>query len=101
MRLGKIEVTPPRVFADLPAQPRERRLSRAEIERLGKTLREVAQDGEHPTGLAAIRFLLLSGFRRMEGLGLQRRLARRGRRRDPLPRHQERRADPRDRAGRR
>jgi integrase len=56
----------------LASTPRERRLSRAEIERLGKTLREAAQDGEHPTGLAAIRFLLLTGFRRIEGLGVER-----------------------------
>ncbi len=35
-------------------------------------LRDAAQDGEHPIGLAAIRFVLLSGFRRMEGLGVQR-----------------------------
>ncbi len=27
---------------------------------------------KHPTGLAAIRFLLLTGFRRMEGLGVER-----------------------------
>ena len=39
---------------------------------MGKTLRAAAEEGEHPTGLAAIRFLLLTGFRRMEGLGLQR-----------------------------
>jgi integrase len=56
----------------LASTPRGRRLSRAEIERLGKTLREAAQEGEHPTGLVAIRFLLLTGFRRMEGLGLER-----------------------------
>jgi hypothetical protein len=31
------------------------------------------QRGEHPTGLAAIRLLLLTGFRRMEALALERR----------------------------
>ena len=35
-------------------------------------MREVATDGEHPTGLAAIRLMLLTGFRRMEVLGLKR-----------------------------
>ena len=72
VRLGRIEANPAKGVRKLAAQPRERRLSRAEIERLGKTLRAVAEEGEHPTGLAAIRFLLLTGFRRMEGLGLQR-----------------------------
>ncbi|GIK82744.1 MAG: integrase [Alphaproteobacteria bacterium] len=72
VRLGKIEANPAKGVRRLASAPRERRLSRSEIERLGKTLRAAAEEGEHPTGLAAIRFLLLTGFRRMEGLGLQR-----------------------------
>jgi integrase len=72
VRLGKIPDNPAKGVRKLASTPRERRLSRAGIERLGKTLREAAKDGEHPTGLAAIRFLLLTGFRRMEGLGVQR-----------------------------
>jgi integrase len=71
VRVGKISSNPAKGVRRLASTPRERRLSRAEIERLGKTLREAVQDREHPTGLAAIRFLLLTGFRRMEGLGLQ------------------------------
>jgi integrase len=71
VRLGQIETNPAKGVRKLAAPPRERRLSRAEIERLGKTLRVVAEEGEHPTGLAAIRFLLLTGFRRMEALGLK------------------------------
>lgn len=35
-------------------------------------MREVAAEGEHPTGLSAIRLMLLTGFRRMEVLGLRR-----------------------------
>jgi integrase len=35
-------------------------------------MRQVAAEGEHPTGLAAIRLMLLTGFRRMEALGLER-----------------------------
>ena len=35
-------------------------------------MRSLAAGGEHPTGLAAIRLMLLSGFRRMEVLGLER-----------------------------
>jgi len=72
VRLGKIETNPAKGVRKLAGAPRERRLSRAEIERLGKTLRVAAEEGEHPTGLAAVRFLLLTGFRRMEGLGLKR-----------------------------
>jgi site-specific recombinase XerD len=72
VRLGKIEANPAKGVRRLASAPRIRRLSRSEIERLGKTLRAGAEEGEHPTGLAAIRFLLLTGFRRMEGLGLQR-----------------------------
>ncbi len=72
VRLGKVEANPAKGVRRLASAPRERRLSRSEIERLGRTLRAAAQEGEHPTGLAAIRFLLLTGFRRMEALGLQR-----------------------------
>jgi integrase len=72
VRLGKIPSNPAKGVRRLASTPRERRLSRAEIERLGKVLRAAAEDGEHPTGLAAIRFLLLTGFRRMEGLGMER-----------------------------
>jgi integrase len=72
VRVGKIPSNPAKGVRRLASMPRERRLSRAEIERLGKTLRAAAEDGEHPTGLAAIRFLLLTGFRRMEGLGVER-----------------------------
>jgi integrase len=71
VRLGQIEANPAKGVRRLASAPRERRLSRSEIERLGKVLQTAAKEGEHPTGLAAIRFLLLTGFRRMEGLGLQ------------------------------
>jgi site-specific recombinase XerD len=72
VRLGQIERNPAKGVRKISTVPRERRLSRSEIERLGKTIRVAAVEGEHPTGLAAVRFLLLTGFRRMEGLGLER-----------------------------
>ena len=72
VRLGQIEANPAKGVRKLASMPRERRLSRSEIERLGKTMRTAVEEGEHPTGLAAIRFLLLTGFRRMEALGLER-----------------------------
>lgn len=72
MRVSKIPTDPAKGVRKLASMPRERRLSRAEIERLGETLRAAAEDREHPTGPAAIRLLLLTGFRRMEGLGVER-----------------------------
>ena len=71
-RWGKIESNPALGVRKLASTPRERRLSAAEITRLGEAMRTVAAEGEHPTGLAAIRFLLLTGFRRTECLALQR-----------------------------
>ena len=72
VRWGKIEYNPARGVRKLASTPRERRLSTAEIARLGTAMRTLAAEGEHPTGLAAIRLLLLTGFRRMECLALQR-----------------------------
>jgi integrase len=71
VRLGKIESNPAKGVRRLASTPRERRLSRTEIEKFGRAMQTAEQDGEHPTGLSAIRFLLMTGFRRMEGLGLQ------------------------------
>ncbi|WP_157017830.1 tyrosine-type recombinase/integrase [Mesorhizobium xinjiangense] len=49
---------------------RERHLSLDEITRLGKAMRNASAELEPPVGLAAVRFLLLSGCRRMEALAL-------------------------------
>lgn len=72
MRLGEIESNPAKGVRRLAGTPRERRLSSAEIDRLGEVMREAPNHGEHPTGLAAVRLLLLTGFRRQEALGLHR-----------------------------
>ena len=72
LRKGEIENNPARGIRKLASQPKIRRLSRAEIERLGRALEVVKAEGEHPTALAAIHFLLLTGFRRNEVLGLER-----------------------------
>lgn len=71
-RRGLIDSNPAmgaRLFA---TNVNERRLSESELRAFGVAMRAVAQEGEHPTGLAVIRLLLLTGFRRMEGLGLRR-----------------------------
>lgn len=49
---------------------RDRFLTVEEIGTLGKAMREAANELESPVGLAAVRFLLLSGCRRMEALAL-------------------------------
>jgi integrase len=46
-------------------------LSDDELRHLGQVMREATAEGEHPTGLGAIRLMLLTGFRRMEVLGLE------------------------------
>ena len=71
VRLGMIEANPARGVRRLASEPRDRRLRSVEIESFGAALRQATVEGEHPTGLAAIRFLLLTGFRRMEGLALR------------------------------
>jgi integrase len=37
-----------------------------------KVMRQMMATGEHPTGLGAIRLMLLTGFRRKEALSLRR-----------------------------
>lgn len=70
LRLGEIESNPAKGVRKLAGTPRERRLSSAEIGRLGQVMRDAPEHGEHPTGLASVRLLLLTGFRRQEALGL-------------------------------
>lgn len=72
VRLGKIERNPAKGVRRMASTRRVRHLSREEIGRLGEALCKAEADGEHPKGIGAIRFLLLTGFRRMEGLALQR-----------------------------
>ena len=38
----------------------------------GKAMREAAAQGDNPTGIAVVRFILLSGFRRNEALAIER-----------------------------
>lgn len=71
-RLGIIGKNPAEGVRQLAVGSRKRRLSEEELRHLGRIMRQVGSDGEHPTGLAAIRLMLLTGFRRMEVLGLKR-----------------------------
>ena len=56
----------------LAGKKKERRLSAAEISRLGEAVRTAERNGEHPAGLAAVWLMLLTGFRRSEVVGLRR-----------------------------
>lgn len=56
----------------LAGNKKTRRLSVAEIEALGKAMVYAEQQGVSPTGIAVIRLLLLTGYRREEGQAMQR-----------------------------
>ena len=71
-RLKVVGKNPAEGVRQLAVERRQRRLSDDELRHLGNNMRTLAAEGEHPTGLAAIRMMLLSGFRRMEVLGLER-----------------------------
>jgi len=71
-RLGIIGKNPAQGARQLAVGTRKRRLSEGELRCLGRIICEVAAEGEHPTAISAIRLMLLTGFRRMETLGLRR-----------------------------
>ena len=56
----------------IAGKKKERRLSLAEIRELAAAMGTAEQNGEHPLALAAVRFMLLTGFRISEAQGLQR-----------------------------
>ena len=70
-RLGLIEVSPATGVRIMASQKLKRYLSAGEIRHLGKVMTQMEREGEHPTGLAAIRVMLLTGFRRMEVLAMR------------------------------
>jgi integrase len=77
-RLNLIGKNPAEGVRQLAGERRQRRLSEDELRHLGQVMRKLAAEGEHPTGLAAILLMLLTGFRRMEVLGLERSWVNRG-----------------------
>jgi integrase len=68
-RAKLVKANPARGVRQLAEGTGDRRLSEEEIIALGATLRG-APEQESPVAFAAVRFLLLSGFRRMEALSL-------------------------------
>jgi integrase len=71
-RFKMIAANPAEGVRQFSCERRQHRLSGEEIRHLGQVMRDVAAEGEHPTGLGAIRLMLLTGFRRMEVLALER-----------------------------
>ena len=71
-RLNIIGRNPADGVQQLAGEKRQRRLSDDELRLFGQVVREAAVGGEDPTGLGAVRLMLLTGFRRMEVLGLER-----------------------------
>ncbi|AWN44881.1 tyrosine-type recombinase/integrase [Methylobacterium durans] len=67
-----ITANPARGVQRAPDGRQRRFLSAVELGRLGQAMREAENDGETATGIAAVRFLLLTGCRRMEALALPR-----------------------------
>ncbi|KPF47271.1 site-specific integrase [Rhizobium sp. AAP43] len=70
-RNNDIDANPVADVRKLAPKSRERFLSMEEIRRLGVAMREAVSDGESPVGVSAVRFILLSGFRRNEALSLE------------------------------
>lgn len=70
-RAKLVHANPVRGVRQLAEHASDRRLSEKEIIALGAAMRAAEAEGESPTVLAAIRFLLLTGFRRMEALSLR------------------------------
>lgn len=70
-RLGIIEQSPANGVRVIASNKLKRRLSAGEVRHLGKIMKQMEREGEHPAGLAAIRVMLLTGFRRMEVLSMR------------------------------
>lgn len=70
VRFAIAAVNPTSGVRKLAGKKRERRLSIVEIKKLGETMQIAEQNSEHPKGLAAVRLMLLTGFRISEVLGL-------------------------------
>ncbi|MEI7607768.1 MAG: site-specific integrase [Rhodospirillaceae bacterium] len=69
-RAKLVKANPAQGVRQLAEGTKDRRLSEDEIRALGKAIRDAEARGESSVALAAIRFLLLTGFRRNEALAL-------------------------------
>lgn len=69
---GLLKEHPTKGARKLAANKKKRRLSVAEIEDLGAAMVVAERNGENPVGIAIVKLLLLTGFRRQEGQAMQR-----------------------------
>jgi integrase len=71
-RLDLIEKHPSEGARRLAGKKKQRRLSVPEVKKLGAALQYGERNGEHSTGLAIVKLLLLTGFRISEGQDMRR-----------------------------
>ncbi|WP_309622567.1 integrase family protein [Novosphingobium sp.] len=69
---GLLKEHPTKGARKLATNKKKRRLSVAEIEDLGAAMVVAERNGENPVGIAIVKLLLLTGFRRQEGQAMQR-----------------------------
>ena len=71
VRDGLIAINPARKIQKPKRNPVKPAFSFHKVEAIGKAMKDLEAEGESLVGIRAIRHLLLSGFRRMEGLTLK------------------------------
>lgn len=69
---GLLKEHPTKGARKLATNKKKRRLSVTEIEDLGAAMMVAERHGENPVGIAIIKLLLLTGFRRQEGQAMRR-----------------------------
>lgn len=72
LRYDVVENNPAAGVRKIAGKPRTRRLGAIELRALGEAMDIAARNGENPIGLAAVRVLLLTGYRISEVIGMQR-----------------------------
>jgi integrase len=72
LRYDIVENNPAAGVRKIAGKPRTRRLDAIELRALGEALDVAERSGENPIGLAAVRVLLLTGYRISEVIGMER-----------------------------
>lgn len=72
LRYDIVENNPAAGVRKIAGKPRTRRLSATELRALGEAIEIAERNEENPTGIAAVRALLLTGYRISEVIGMER-----------------------------
>lgn len=72
LRYDIVENNPAAGVRKIAGKPRTRRLSATELRALGEAIEIAERNKENPTGIAAVRTLLLTGYRISEVIGMER-----------------------------